>query len=126
MRVRRPPAATTLESAWRPDETLPSVPVGPRRSLRNYRLSLVAYLWHIVKLIERDDKIAMFFHIKGGGRLEGQRGGERKKERKKEESRGRADSKKKRDIRRKADAKEGARGTESALSGAASPPRRCP
>lgn len=55
--------------------------VRPRRSpsvhvARVYGCETIGYLllciWHIVKLIERDDKIAMFFDVKRGERLAGE------------------------------------------------------
>lgn len=54
----------------------------PRRPVaRVYGCETIGYLllciWHIVKLIERDDKIAMFFDVKRGERLAGERDRER-------------------------------------------------
>lgn len=60
------------------DETLPAAEAGGRAAPpvpvgRVYGCGTIGYLllciWHIVKLIERDDKIAMFFDVKRGERL---------------------------------------------------------
>lgn len=70
---RRDHAATaqrdeTLPAAEAGGRAAPPVPVG-----RIYGCGTIGYLllciWHIVKLIERDDKIAMFFDVKRGERL---------------------------------------------------------
>lgn len=59
---------------------------------RVYGCKTIGYLllciWHIVKLIERDDKIAMFFDVKRGERLARERDGERGSGEKKGEGRG--------------------------------------
>lgn len=71
---RRSHAATTAQR----DETLPAAEAGGRAAPpvpvgRVYGCGTIGYLllciWHIVKLIERDDKIAMFFDVKRGERL---------------------------------------------------------
>jgi len=55
-------------------------------------------IWHIVKLIERDDKIAMFFDVKRGERLARERTDsavamKRKREEERRETKGRGERK---------------------------------
>ena len=75
----------------------PSVPIG-----RVYGCGTIGYLllciWHIVKLIERDDKIAMFFDVKRGERLARERTDsavamKRKREEERRETKGRGERK---------------------------------
>lgn len=86
--VRPQPQDETLPAADAGGRATPSVPIG-----RVYGCKTIGYLllciWHIVKLIERDDKIAMFFDVKRGERLARERTGsavmKRKREGKREE-----------------------------------------
>lgn len=91
---------STVATAQR-DETLPAADAGGRATPlvavgRVYGCGTIGYLllciWHIVKLIERDDKIAMFFDVKRGERLarerDRKRGRGEKKEREREKDKG--------------------------------------
>jgi len=127
------------------DETLPAAdadgPAIPSLSVgRAYGCGTIGYLllciWHIVKLIERGDKIAMFFDVKRDERIARERrtavaGRERKRD-KGEKAAGerRSNSKRterKRELERESERESRVcRGEERrTLSGAASSPRRC-
>lgn len=135
----------TLPAADSGDRAVPSVPVG-----RAYGCGTIGYLllciWHIVKLIERGDKIAMFFDVKRGERLARERDdGERRRRRRWRRREGERKTKgrepregagltrgrrkeKERSAQRWREREGIARTREEerrALSGAASSPRRC-
>lgn len=128
------------------DETLPAAdadgPAIPSLSVgRAYGCGTIGYLllciWHIVKLIERGDKIAMFFDVKRDERIARERrttvaGRERKRDKGEKaagerRSNSEADGKKKRARGREREGIARMQGGEErrTLSGAASSPRRC-
>lgn len=125
----------TLPAAAADGPAIPSLSVG-----RAYGCGTIGYLllciWHIVKLIERGDKIAMFFDVKRDERIARERrttvaGRERKRD-KGEKAAGERRSNSKRTERKREREGEsereshGCRGEERrTLSGAASSPRRC-
>lgn len=86
----------------RQDETLPAADAGGRVApsvpvSRVYGCGTIDYLllciWHIVKLIERDDKIAMFFDVKRGERFARERDRKRReRERRERERKGREET----------------------------------